>query len=208
VRFQRQRTAETDDSTIVEDVIVDGSTTNRAYTAGKGRPTPKRREAEVRRRGPAAPPPRNQREAAKRARVNKDDRRQAAADRRAGLASGDEKYLMPRDKGPVKEYVRDVVDSRRHLIGLFMPLAVVVLIATVAPVPLLQVFAAPATLVIVLVMLLDGIVLGRTINRRVRVKFPTAKGGGLSLGWYAFSRAMQIRRLRLPKPRLKPGAAV
>jgi len=34
--------------------------------------------------------------------------------------------------------VRNIVDARRHLIGLFMPLALVVLLAMVAPVPLVQ----------------------------------------------------------------------
>ena len=37
-------------------------------TVGKGRPTPKRREAEGR-RGPVAPPPKTQREAIKRSKV-------------------------------------------------------------------------------------------------------------------------------------------
>ena len=37
--------------------------------------------------------------------------------------AGDEAYLLPRDQGPVRRYVRDVVDSRRNVLGLFMPSA-------------------------------------------------------------------------------------
>jgi len=39
-------------------------------TAGKGRPTPKRRDAQAQHRGPAAPPPRTRREARALARQN------------------------------------------------------------------------------------------------------------------------------------------
>ena len=97
---------------------------------GKGRPTPKRRDAEAKRRGPAPPPPRTQREASKLAKANRpsrEDQRAAAAARREGMARGDDRYLLPRDRGPVKAYIRDVVDSRPHIMGLFMPLALVVL---------------------------------------------------------------------------------
>src|SRR5579884_3322216 len=55
-----------------------GRNSGKATTAGKGRPTPKRRDAEGRRRGPVPPPPRTQREAMKRARGNKEERRRAA----------------------------------------------------------------------------------------------------------------------------------
>src|SRR4051812_28160622 len=45
-------------------------------TAGRGRPTPKRRDAGGRRRGPAPAPPRTQREASKLARANRPDKEQ------------------------------------------------------------------------------------------------------------------------------------
>ena len=40
--------------------------------------------------------------------------------------AGDERYLIARDSGPARALARDVVDSRRNLIGLFMPLALLV----------------------------------------------------------------------------------
>jgi hypothetical protein len=124
------------------------------------------------------------------------------------MAAGDDRYLLARDKGPVRAYVRDIVDSRRHLIGLFMPLALIVLVAIISPVRAIQVYAAPGTLVILVIMILEGLLLGRTVNRRVHEKFPDAPDRALSLGWYSFVRASQVRKLRVPKPKVKPGDEV
>ena len=48
-------------------------------------------------------------------------------DRRERMMAGEEAYLLPRDQGPIRRYVRDVVDSRRNLLGLFMPSALTLL---------------------------------------------------------------------------------
>jgi hypothetical protein len=179
-----------------------------ARTEGKGRPTPKRRDAQGRRRGPAPPPPRTQREAAKYARANRPDReqrRREAAERRERMAAGDERYLLPRDRGPVRAYIRDVVDSRPHLMGLFMPLAVVVLLSLVVPIPAAQQYLSLFTLIALSTMIIEGIFLGASITRRARAKFPDERINGLATGWYTFTRASQPRRLRLPKPRVKRG---
>jgi hypothetical protein len=210
VKFPRLRTAENpiDEAEAAAIELAEEQAANGAYTAAKGRPTPKRREAEGRRRGPVPPPPMTQREAMKRSRVNKADRRTAAAQRRERMAAGDDKYLLARDKGPVRAYVRDVVDSRRHLIGLFMPLAVLVLVAMVSPVPAIQVYAAPGTMVVLVVMVLEGVLLARNVIKRVRAKFPDVTHKSLALGWYSFVRASQIRKLRIPKPTTKIGDTV
>lgn len=178
-------------------------------TAGKGRPTPKRREAEAKRRGPAPPPPRTQREASKLARANapdKEQRRIAAAKRREGMAAGDDRYLMPRDRGAVKAYIRDVVDSRPHLMGLFMPLAVIVLISVALPFPAAQQYLSLFSIIALATMIIEGITLGVSTTRKAREKFPEESVGGLATGWYAFTRASQLRRLRIPKPRVQRGA--
>ena len=128
VRFLRRSTPSTVGADPTDTDVAQGPG-DTSRSAGKGRPTPKRREAETRRRGPAPPPPRTQREASRLARANrpdKDQRRRDAAERRERMAAGDDRFLMPRDRGPVKAYIRDVVDSRPHLMGLFMPLAIIV----------------------------------------------------------------------------------
>jgi hypothetical protein len=212
VKFPRLRTADSPaDEAGGAEALVTEVTLNPRLTPAKGKPTPKRRESEARRRGPVAPPPRTQREAAKRAKTvkgTKDQRRTEAATRRERMAAGDDRYLMPRDKGPVRAYVRDIIDSRRHLAGLFMPLALLVLIAMISPVPTIQAYAAPGTLVVLVLIVLEGIYTARTVIKRVRAKFPDATDSSLSLGWYCFVRASQVRKLRVPKPKVKPGDTV
>jgi Protein of unknown function (DUF3043) len=176
---------------------------------GKGRPTPKRRDAEARRRGPAPPPPRTQREAARLAKTNrpsKEDRRTAAEERRRGMEAGDDRYLLPRDRGPVKAYIRDVVDSRPHLMGLFLPVFVIVLAATVAPIRAAQNYLTLFSMLILVVMLAEGGLLAYSITKKARAKFPNENIGLAGTGWYAFARATQLRRMRVPKPRVARGA--
>ena len=180
---------------------------------GKGRATPKRREAEGRRRGPAPAPPRTQREASKLARANRPDKEQRRAQRaeetrrrRAGMERGDDRYLPPRDRGPVRAHVRDLVDSRPHLLGLFMPLALIVVVSALVPNPAYQRNMSLFSLIMLVVMVAEGVYLGLTINRRVRAKYPDEQFSGLGLGWYAFTRATQPRKLRIPKPRVERGA--
>ena len=184
----------------------EGSARSRAV--GKGRPTPSRREAEARKRGPAPPPPKTQREALRRMRGSKVERRQEAAKRRERLMAGDEKYLLPRDRGPVKAYARDMVDSRRNIAGLFMPLALLVVLVILIPSPAVQQYVSLLSMAMLLMMIAEGLVLGRIINRGVRARFPEAKVSPFGLGLYALTRATQLRKLRVPKPRVKRGEAI
>ncbi|WP_067830284.1 DUF3043 domain-containing protein [Nocardia inohanensis] len=191
---------------------------DKPVTLGKGRPTPKRREAEARRRGPVAPAPKTSKEARERRkslRGSKEDRKAASAERKAGMQdrrarmlAGEEQYLLPRDKGPVKAYVRDIVDARRNLLGLFMPLALVLIVSMVLPSQGMQAIVTLAMLIMMLFMAAEGVVLGRIVNKRVRERFPEATDSGFSLGWYAFVRASQVRRMRAPKPRVSAGDSV
>jgi hypothetical protein len=191
-----------------------------AYTPGKGRATPSRRQAEGRRRGPVAPPPTNRSEARARKKalkstLSKDEKRKLADDRRTQrneqrekMMAGDERYLMPRDKGPVRRFARDIVDSRRNFAGLFMPFAIALIV--VMFVPQLAVYANMVLLVFVLFMAIDAVVLGRLVNRRVRERYPDTDSSqtGFRLGWYSFTRAMQLRMMRAPKPQVSPGDEV
>ncbi|MEA5364629.1 DUF3043 domain-containing protein [Amycolatopsis sp., V23-08] len=210
MRFLRRSTTDTaaDEPATTEAVDVGG----KSFTPGKGKATPKRREAEAKRRGPVAPPPTTMREAMKRNKElrkanpqSKEDRRSEAKVRRERMMAGDDKYLLPRDRGPVKAYVRDLVDSRRNLLGLFMPLAILVFLALLVPLPQVQSYITLLCTAMLLVMAIEGVVNGRKIARLVRERYPKETVNGRSVGWYAFVRASQIRRLRVPKPRLKPG---
>jgi len=194
------------------DHIADTPTRAAGHTSpGKGRPTPKRRDAETKRRGPAPTPPRTQREAQKLARKNRasrDERRKDSADRRARLLAGDDSALPLRDRGPVKAFARDVVDSRRRVMGLFMPLAGLVFISLLAPIAQARSLFSVFAIAMLIAMAAEGLLLGRQLTGQARARFPDQRISGLSLGWYAFTRASQLRKLRGPKPRVSPGATL
>ncbi|MEU2254476.1 DUF3043 domain-containing protein [Nocardia xishanensis] len=191
--------------------------TTPTVTPGKGRPTPKRRDAQGKRRGPIAPAPLTAKEARARRKATRGtkeerkaasaERKLAAQDRRTRMLAGEDKYLLPRDQGPVRAYVRDLVDARRNLVGLFMPMALVLIMSMFAA-PGLQTIVTLAMLVMMLFMIIEGVILGRIVNNRVRERFPETTDTGYRLGWYAFVRASQIRKMRAPKPRVGPGEAV
>ena len=187
-------------------------------TAPKGRPTPRRSAA--RRKGPVAPAPMTSAEARARRKslagpkLSREERRANSAVRRAQMnerrermMAGDERYLLARDQGPVRRFVRDLVDARRNVLGLFMPSALMLMFVMFA-VPQLQLFISPAMTVLMAVMLLDGIILGRKVARRVDEKFPNNTESRWKLGLYAAGRASQMRRMRAPRPQVKHGAKV
>lgn len=188
-------------------------------TAPKGRPTP-RRSAAAKRKGPIAPAPMTASEARARRKTlagpklsreqrkaNSATRRAQMADRRERMMAGDERYLLARDQGPVRRYVRDLVDARRNVLGLFMPSALGLMFVMFA-VPQLQLYMSPAMMLLMIVMLLDGVILGRKVARRVDEKFPDDTESRWKLGLYAVSRASQMRRMRAPRPQIKHGASV
>lgn len=196
------------------DMTVDaGDDAGARTTAPKGRPTPK--QSANRKRGPVAPAPMTTAEARKRRKElrnskskeeRKADRVARRADmdaRRAKMMAGDEAYLLPRDKGPVKRYVRDLVDSRRNVLGLFMPSALVLVFFMMALPPV-----QTQGLLLMVIMAIDGILLSRRINKRVDAKFPGNTESGWKLGFYASSRASQLRRMRVPKPQVNRGDKV
>ena len=188
-------------------------------TAPKGRPTPKRDAA--RRRGPIAPAPMTTAEARRRRkelrgpklsreerREDKGERRAAMSERRERMMAGDDDYLLPRDKGPVRRLARDIVDSRRiSVLGLFMPAALGLIFIMLA-VPQVQYYISPAMLILMAIMVIDGIFLGRKVNQVVDEKFPDNTEGGWKLGFYAASRASQLRRMRAPRPQVNRGDKV
>jgi hypothetical protein len=190
-------------------------------TDPKGRPTPKRDEARrTTKKGPIAPAPLTSSEARARRKTlagPKLSREERKADRTAGRArmtdrrermmAGDEAYLLPRDQGPIRRYARDVVDSRRNVLGLFMPSTLALLFVMFA-VPQLQLYISPAMLLITTIMGIDGVILGRKVGRLVDAKFPSNTESRWKLGLYAAGRASQIRRMRAPRPQVERGSSV
>ena len=188
-------------------------------TAPKGRPTPKRNQ--TRARGPVAPAPMTAAEARKRKKANKQSltkderkaekvtRRAQQADRREKMMAGEDAYLLPRDKGSLRKFTRDVVDSRRNLLGLFMPAALALVFVMLSlPSVQIQYYVQFVMLALVVVMVIDGLLIARRVNTAVDAKFPDNTESGWKLGFYAASRASQLRRMRAPRPAVERGTKV
>lgn len=167
--------------------------------AKKGRPTPKRSEAQRDRRArvsvPADP------KAARRAAAAK--RRADAAKTREALRTGDEKNLPARDRGPVRRFTRDYVDARRSLGEFFLPLALVVVVLGLTPSAAAKNVSILLWPVMMVLVVLDSAVVAFGLRRRLRQRFPDTDTRGATA--YALVRSLQIRRLRAPAPKVKPG---
>lgn len=206
---------------VASDEALDAVSRGSRRTDPKGRPTPKREAARRNaKKGPVAPAPKTAAEARARRKtlagpkLSREERkaertagRARMTDRRERMMAGEEAYLLPRDQGPIRRYVRDVVDSRRNVLGLFMPSTLALLFVMFA-VPQLQLFISPAMLVITLIMGIDGVVLGRKVSRLVDAKFPSNTESRWKLGLYAAGRASQMRRMRAPRPQVERGSSV
>ncbi|WP_394940765.1 DUF3043 domain-containing protein [Psychromicrobium sp. YIM B11713] len=166
--------------------------------AGKGAPTPSRKEQEAARKRPLVP---NDRSAARVA--DREARREAQLKTRAALDTGDERFLPFRDKGPQKRFARDFVDVRTNLgeFVMFIALAIVVLTLFFPDASLVSVTFIIFWLMVVAVVI-DSIFMGRRLKKRLIAKFGTVDQGVV---WYATMRSLQFRRLRLPKPQVKRG---
>ncbi|MGY1848039.1 MULTISPECIES: DUF3043 domain-containing protein [unclassified Blastococcus] len=184
----------------------DGELTGQLVKAGgKGRPTPKRNEAQGRRQGPPPPPPTTRKEAYKRMREQQALRR---AEARQGIARGETEYLPARDRGPERKLVRDLVDSRRNIGSFFLAIAALALIGTFVPSMAVKSYTSFLLLGFFLLLIMDSVVLGRKIKRTVRERFPDGDHKMKGLVWYGISRSTMIRRWRFPKPEVPLGAEV
>jgi Protein of unknown function (DUF3043) len=170
--------------------------------SGKGRPTPKRKEAEsARKQGITVP---KDPKAARRAARERD--REARAKSRAGLMAGDPAYFPRRDAGPVKAQVRDYIDRRRTVGEFFVPFAFVVLLMGLVNNPTVQTTVVYVWTSVLLLVVLDTILVGILLGRSLRKDYPekSDRKGAVS---YGVLRALQLRRFRIPPPRIKAGGA-
>lgn len=172
-----------------------------AAPAGKGHATPKRKTAEAARRHPLGALDRKAAARAQRATAKETRDREYQA-----MQTGDERYLPVRDKGPVKRWIRDYVDARRSLGEYFLPVSLAVVFATLLTSG--NATAALAVIVllylIVIAVIIDALLLRRSLKRKLEATFGAAKVPRGSL-MYGILRSFQMRRTRLPKPQVKRG---
>ena len=170
-------------------------------SGGKGRATPKRRDAEARRLHPVVPTDRKAAKAQARAKQDEAWRRQ-----REAMRTGDERYLPARDKGPVKRYIRDYVDARFSLGEAFMPLSIlliVVMIGIQTRAPGVGLMLIMGLYAVFLLSIVDAVVCWWLLRRRLHAKFgeDRVKAQG-TVFWYIFSRCFNLRRWRQPSPQV------
>ncbi|MDH6139071.1 MULTISPECIES: DUF3043 domain-containing protein [Kitasatospora] len=167
--------------------------------AKKGRPTPKRSEAQANRRVRVSVP-KDRKEASRQSR----ERLRAEREKqREALINGDERALPARDKGPVRKFARDYMDSRWSVAEFFLPFAVLILILSIVRVPALQLLSTLLFLIFLILVIVDFVRLGLGLRRALANRFPDTDSRGTVM--YGLMRNLQLRRLRLPKPQVKRG---
>jgi len=165
----------------------------------KNRPTPSRREAEAARKARAkVPRTRKEQAAARRA-----TRSESTAKMREAMRTGDDRYLPARDRGPVRRYARDLVDSQFWVLELMLPILVVLLIFGYSGSTTLAAYANVAMPALIVLILVESFRLRWRLRRGLTQRFPGQSPKGMT--FYAVMRALQVRPFRQPKHQVKLG---
>jgi hypothetical protein len=180
------RRTKSEESPVPTEVVKEG---------GKGRPTPSRREAEAANKA-RAKGPKDKKEAAK---LRREQRATQSGKVREAMRTGDERYLPARDKGPVRRFVRDMVDSRLCMAEFLLPALVAILVLS----PINPQIGNTLWTVVILLVGADTVWLVVKLRRELKRRFANESTRGAT--GYAILRAMQLRFLRLPKAQVKLG---
>lgn len=179
------------------ETVRSGGTRAGSATTGKGRPTPKRGQVA---RGPVAAPPQTRKEAAQR----KKEQATAARSRlKMGVTAGEEKYLTKRDAGPARALVRDIVDRRRNLGVLLLPLALLLVAAQIIGNRRVLDLAFSLWALGLAAIVADAAFTASAIRSAIRREHPD-DGGTVGHVGYGLLRSTVLRRLRVPAPRVAP----
>ncbi|WP_193609356.1 DUF3043 domain-containing protein [Nocardioides lijunqiniae] len=166
---------------------------------GKGRPTPTRREAEAAAKA-RAKVPRTRKELAQ---AQRQARMESSQQVRSAMKTGDERYLMPRDKGPVRRFIRDYVDARFSIVELMIPLLIVTMVLGYSGNPDLRSMGNTLLLGTLLLVIVDLLLLRRRVRKEIGRRFPGEPLKGTT--YYTVTRAMQMKFMRMPKSKVKIG---
>jgi hypothetical protein len=166
---------------------------------GKGHATPTRREAEAAAKA-RAKTPQNRKQAAA---ASRSQRAESTQKMRQALRTGDERNLPARDKGPVRRFIRDFVDSRFAFIDLLLPVLLVTMVMSYAGSATLAGYANAVLLGALVLVAVDLVTLRIRLRRELSRRFPDESPKGTT--YYATMRALQMKFMRLPKPQVKIG---
>jgi hypothetical protein len=179
-----------------ESTVVDDPT---AKAGGKGRPTPSRKEAEAARMARVRTPRTRKEQAA----AGRSSRFESSQKMREAMKTGDERYLPARDRGPLRRFTRDFVDSRFTLSELILPLLVVTMVLGWSGNNSLAWFSNAFMMLMLLAVVGNLVWLRFGLHRQLKQRFPDSTRQGLT--YYAVVRAVQMRFLRMPKPQVRIG---
>jgi len=166
-------------------------------TAGKGRPTPKRRESQAALRRPLVADTKGA------TKEQKQKLRAKRAKAREGMLRGDQMYLAARDRGPEKRFLRDAVDRRRNIGEVLIPLMLIVLLASVVSVSGIQYVMFAGAYGLIIFGLVDAILLWRRTKTAFITTFRVDPPKGAAS--YVVLRSFQMRRSRVPRPAVERG---
>ena len=172
--------------------------------AGKGRPTPKRKEAQAQKLRPLVP--KDSKEQRKRAKARIRERENIEYE---AMRTGDLQHMPKAERLPWRVYTRDYIDARFNIGEFFIPVALVILVASVIltavyPNPVVTLILMTVLYVYLFAIVIDVVVMWRKLKKLLIAKYgEQSVAKGLRTGSYAWSRAIQLRRWRLPKPRYK-----
>jgi len=129
--------------------------------------------------------------------------------RKEAEAARKQQLRIPKDPKAAKKAARetrDFVDSRFTIAEFFIFVAIAVLVLGFVQNPAMQSFVSLAFFAFTALIVIDTVILLVTLNRRAAKQFPDkADRKGITL--YAILRALQLRRLRIPPPKVKRGGA-
>lgn len=165
---------------------------------GKGRPTPKRRDAEAANRRPLVVDTKS---------MNAEQKAQLRAERakaREAMMAGDEKYLPARDRGPERRFLRDAVDVRWNVGELLLPIMLAVLALSILPFEQTRVWSFLAAYGLMAYAILDCWLLWRRTKKRFIAEFHHEPPKGSA--FYVVMRSFQMRMSRVPRPAVERGA--
>jgi hypothetical protein len=122
------------------------------------------------------------------------------------MKRGEAWALNPRDRGQARALARDFVDSKRRISEYYMYVLIVLLAAVFLRNTSAQQIVSPLILVLVVVILADAWLIRRSLTRLMAERLPGESTRGLTM--YSVMRALQIRRFRVPAPRVGPGTKI
>jgi len=170
-----------------------------AKAGGKGRPTPSRKEAEAAAKA-RAKTPRTRKEAAAQQRLQ---RSQSSSKMREAMKTGDERYLPARDRGPVKRFLRDYVDSRFSFVELMIPVLLVTTVMAWSGSSTVASYGNAILFGMLLLIVTDMVRLRFKLKRELAARFPDEPTKGTT--YYAVMRSLQMKFMRMPKSQIKIG---